>query len=204
MTRHLWSCLILGLTVFAASSASAQDNNILSQSPWDTSKMFITPSFSFNIGATSEPLDANFAAEELHISFWIGAEAHPQPGALSPYLALGLEVEPHALKEDDGSAVYFMPMARAGYAWTSCGDDGQTTYATTAFPCLNVYGMFGLRPGSFTRPASARVGLGLNSPWLTAGALMAELIIPSHYEFLVEFNPVDDEPLYLFRVGFGF
>ena len=60
--------------------------------------------------------------------------------------------------------------------------------------------------GDVTMPGSASDEVSFDDLNLDSaeGALMAELIIPSHYEFLGEVTPIDDEPLYLFRVGFGF
>lgn len=162
---------------------------------------YLTPTFSINGGYSSETLDPLFD-DSFHFSMWSGLELHPMAGATSPYVAFGIETEFHDTTTG-GEAVYFMPMARAGVSWTQCLND-ETSYLSTMFPCLSIYGIGGLRPASPNREVAMRLGLGIKSPFITFLGLGASIALPSHYEFIVESSPGSyDEPIFIFRIGLG-
>jgi len=134
---------------------------------------------------------------------WLGLALHPQADTISPFMSMGVEIEHHGF-DDGGSATYYMPTLRLGAAWQgSCYDTKEINYLTSMFPCATIYGLAGVRPTMPDRSPYMRVGLGVNLFVFTLAGVMADVLLPSTFEGIVEMD-MQGSSIYTFRVGIGF
>lgn len=202
----------LSLALCAALSspayAQAQDGEVATSHPyklWSPEKpTYLVPSFGLAWG-WSKRSDNN--TDELlsasHPTMWLGLALHPQADTLSPFVSMGVEIEHHGF-DDGGSATYYMPTMRLGVAWQgSCYDTKEINYLTSMFPCATIYGLAGVRPTMPDRTPYMRVGLGVNLFVFTLAGAMAEVLIPSTFEGIIE-RDMQGSSIYMFRLGFGF
>ncbi|MEC9396360.1 MAG: hypothetical protein VX475_02060 [Myxococcota bacterium] len=161
----------------------------------------LVPSLSLNIGSmTRYQAGRDGSQSRPHFSVFAGGALYPRVSNVSPFIAGGLEFEPIELA-DERSGLYILPVVQAGVSVLGCYDN--LTAVTATFSCLKVYGIAGVRPGVPGNLPYGRLGLGLNSFWITLAGLHGNVFLPSTLEALVEMDPHGSRVL-LFRMGLGF
>ncbi len=190
--------LLAGVSVPAVAHAQSAIDDFELGAP-----ALITPSFNVSFG-----FGAHYDADEVvrnvsGLSLYAGANLYPVAAPMTPFLGLGVEAEWTQIF-DGRDATYIMPTAKLGVAWLGCyEDDDVIDFVEGMFPCLTVYGLGAIRPPSFERDASLRLGMGFNSPLITLGGAAAEIILPSGLELYVEVEP-DGSTAYFTRIQLGF
>jgi hypothetical protein len=163
----------------------------------------VTPSFNIAYGFGAHHGPDGMVHDVSGLALYLGANLYPMAAPLTPYLGLGVEAEWTRIF-DGRDATYIMPTAKLGMAWLGCYDEDDTIdYVEATFACLSVYALGAVRPPSFERDASVRMGVGFNSPLITVGGAAAEVILPSGLEFYVEVEP-DGSTASFIRVQLGF
>ncbi len=201
MMRHILTASMALLAIaLAPTSAFAQD-------AFDDFELgapaLITPSFNiaYGFGAHHGPNDVVHNVSGF--ALYMGANMYPVAAPVTPYLGLGVEAEWTRIL-DGRDATYIMPTAKLGMAWLGCYDDDDTIeYVEATFACLSVYALGAIRPPSFERDASVRMGVGFNSPLITVGGAAVELLLPSGLEFYVEVEPNGSTASFV-RIQLGF
>lgn len=189
---------VLFFLLVSSAPALAQDG-ALSQSA--EGRTLLVPSLSLNIGSmTRYQAGREGSQSRPHFSIFAGAALYPRVRNVNPFFAAGLEIEPIEFP-DERSAIYLMPVMQAGLSVLGCYDN--LTPVTATFSCLKVYGIAGVRPGIPGNLPYGRLGLGLNSFWITLAGLHGNAFLPSTLEAIVEMDPHGSRVL-LFRMGLGF
>lgn len=197
------ACFMVALWCMGATQAHAQDGE------WSLSMLrkpvHLVPSVGVAVGwskrtgdeATRAPISAT------HPTLWAGLTLHPMADTVSPFVSVGVEIEPHDF-DNGAEATYYMPMLRTGVAWQGwCYDTKEINYLTSMFPCMSIYGLMGVRPNLPGRSPSLRMGVGVNLFVFTVAAAMADLFVPSTFEGIIE-QDLEGHTLTMFRIGFGF
>lgn len=206
--QFLSSIILLSLTLSAPALVQAQEAEVAQRQPrglWSPEKpTFIVPSFGLAWGwNTRSDTNKDTMISSNQPTMWLGLALHPQADTISPFVSMGVEIEYNSFA-DGGSATYYMPTMRVGAAWQgSCYDTDEINYFTSMFPCATIYGLAGVRPTMPNRSPYMRVGLGVNLFVFTLAGAMAEVLLPSTFEGIVE-TDMQGSSIYMFRLGIGF
>ena len=195
-----WGITFGALILLLALSATASAQH-LSLSKSVDEQTVLVPSLGLNIGSmTRYQAGREGSQSRPHFSVFAGAALYPRVSEVSPFIAAGLEIEPIELP-DERTGLYILPVIQAGVSVLGCYDN--LTPVTATFSCLKVYGITGIRPGIPGNLPYGRLGLGLNSFWITLAGLHGNAFLPSTLEAIVEMDPHGSRVL-LFRMGLGF
>lgn len=134
------------------------------------------------------------------LPLWLGASLQPAPDTLSPFVALGAEV--NVLFYSGLAVVEYVPSVRIGLNVLADSDD----YVGKMFPVFETYALLGWR-APLGLEGATRVGIGISSPWLLAAqadVIGADLgLLPTMIELYTDFYERGGHRIVL-RAGYHF
>lgn len=190
---------VMGGTAWAQEGA-VSDEEVRQERPL----VLIAPMLNFNVGLAGRTTPGS--AEKEHrvaLNMNGGLAAHyVLNDHIASYIGAVVDMEWYELDEDR-TALYIMPMMHVGMS-VLANDDGEVpNWLSASFAYFKLYGMLGMRPAPRDRSPSVRLGLGMNSPWVTLAGLTGGAVLPSTLEGIYEVD-MSGNRVYMLRVGIGF
>ena len=180
--------------------------------PPEFGKPVIVPTLGFSVGIRSVKNHPELASSSFDA--WLGVRMHPFSATMTPFVAVGLEVDtrqyteptrdldPEPTERESDTWTEIVPEMRVGWAFIG---KPTTDYFNQVFPYVELYGIAGYRIPNGRDGGGARLGVGVSAPIVMLLGLMCEFPLPAQLELLMDVDSFQNGRRdYIVRFGWHF